>query len=99
MTQLTNSERPTSLNTVEKQLAYDALLAAHLYHGHKVIEQSGNLQRAVEAVILPADDKTIRLIVRVSLELPTDYANSTEPLYNLVKEIDNVSIPVGWTVP
>lgn len=98
MTQLTNSERPTSLNTVEKHLAYDALLAAHLYHSKKIIEQSGNLQRAVEAVILPADDKTIRLVVRISLELPTDYANSTEPLYNLVEELDTVSIPAGWII-
>jgi hypothetical protein len=97
MTALSNTQRPVGINTLERHIAYDLLLLAKLNPDLKIIEQAGATVRAVEVVISPADDGTIRLIGRVSIPIDSDYANNlSQPLYMAAKDISNVTVPASW---
>lgn len=97
MTTLTNAQRPTGIDTVERHLAYDLLLLARLNPDLKIIEQPGQTVKAVEVVLTPADDGTVRLVGRVSIALDPDYAiDLTQPLYMQALDLSNTSVPDDW---
>ncbi|MBR8828485.1 MAG: hypothetical protein DSM107014_11400 [Gomphosphaeria aponina SAG 52.96 = DSM 107014] len=97
MSALANNQRPAGINTLERHLAYDVLLLARLNPSLRIVEQAGSTTRAVEVVLSPADDGSIRLIARLSLPVDPNYANDTsQPLYMWAQELSNVAIPANW---
>ncbi|MBR8828777.1 MAG: hypothetical protein DSM107014_12895 [Gomphosphaeria aponina SAG 52.96 = DSM 107014] len=97
MSTLANNQRPAGINTLERHLAYDLLLLARLNPDLRVMEQAGSTVRAVEVVLTPADDGSIRLVARISLPIDPNYSNDiTQPLYMWAQELSNVTIPGNW---
>ena len=97
MTTLNTTQVPTAINTLERLIAYACLAGARVNPDLKILEVAGTTQKAVETTITAADDGTIRLIARVSLELNADYVeDTTQPLYMKVKELSNTSLPSAY---
>lgn len=94
---LTPSQIPASIDTVEKLGAWVGLLLHRANGTLKVIESPGFSDYACQASVFQADDGTQRLVIRLDLQLSDDYAESGAKLWTQTVPFSNVAIPAAYT--
>lgn len=82
-----------ALTTVEALHAWTGMLLHRGNSSLKVLETQNFSDYACQASIFQAEDKSIRLVVRINLELQADYATSGKKIWESVKEFSEQSIP------
>ena len=97
MSALATTQIPASVNSAERLFSYAALILARVNPDLRVLEVSGESTKAIEVVLIPADDGTYRLIVRASLPLDPDYATDiSTPFFLKARELSNTAVPAGF---
>ena len=90
---------PASINTLER-LAMWALMGLRRVNPTLSIIEVANqpAEKVAQTALVQADNNTIRFIGRVSLEIPSDYADdNTEKLWMKALELSNTAIPTAYT--
>lgn len=98
MTALTiSSDIPSNINTLERLAAWVGLALRRVNPVASVLETPGAYAEPIaQTVLLKADDNTIRLIVRLSIPIAPEYAESTAKFWIHAQEMSNVPIPAAF---
>jgi len=98
MTALTiSSDIPTNINTLERLIVWGGLALRRVNPVASVLETPGAFAEPVaQTVLLKADDNTIRLVVRASIEIDPAYAESTLKFWMHARELSNTVLPAAF---
>lgn len=99
MTQINiSTDIPANINTLER-LAMWAIMGLRRVNPTLSIVEIANqpAEKAVQSALVLADDNTIRFIGRVSLEIPSDYAeDNSVKLWVKAKDLSNTVLPEAY---
>jgi len=100
MTAIAPADIPTSATTtLEKLAAWVGLALARCNPTARLLEDPNTFpQRICEAVMVRADDNSLRLVIRVSLPIADGYAENPAKFWNNINEIANVALPAAYKV-
>jgi hypothetical protein len=99
MTSFVTTDIPTQINTLERLAAWVALALQRVNPTLSIIEQSNAApERTCQAVLATAEDDTVRLVARISIEIDPDYAESTSKLWLSAREFSNTTLPAAFKV-
>lgn len=87
---------PNTIETVEELIAWAGLLLHRNNSALKCLENPNYSDYVCQASNFMAEDKTERLIVRVNLQLKSDYASSGRKLWKSVEEFSEIAIPTEF---
>lgn len=92
-----STDIPSNINTLERLAAWSILALRRINPQLQVLETSQiNPERAIQAVVLQAEDDTIRLFGRVSLKVDQAYAENDAKFWMNVLELSNVELPASF---
>lgn len=99
MTAFNKDQIPNDINTLERLHAWSSMSLEFINPSKSIIEAPGeNPERVIQNFVIRAADGSQRYISRTSLSLEPGYeANSTDAMWLLVEEFENVDIPVAYT--
>lgn len=89
---------PSQINTLERLATWSIMALRRTNPTLTVIEIANQIsEKAAQTALVEADDNTIRFIGRVSIELPSDYAeDNTVKLWAKAKELSNTALPEAF---
>ena len=89
---------PSQINTLERLAMWTCMALRRVNPTFSVIEIANQpAEKVAQTALVQADDDTIRFIGRVSIEIPSDYADdSTSKLWTKAKEFSNVQLPEAY---
>lgn len=88
---------PTNINTLEKLAAWVGLALSRVNPSVKILENPGaDPIRAATSILIKADDGSTRLVVRLSIPVNDNYAESTSKFWFNCEEIDNTALPSAY---
>jgi hypothetical protein len=89
---------PTSINTLERNLAWAGLALAYLNPTLTVLETVNNPQKVAQAQIFQAADNTYRLLIRATLPIADTFiSDRSQKLWMFTQETANIVIPAGYS--
>ncbi len=99
MTSITLSTQvPSNIALLEQHLAWSALALDFINPTIAVLETPERAEKCAQTSIFQAADNTYRLLVRATLPLDPTYVNDrSKKLWLFVQELNNVSLPTGFT--
>ena len=89
---------PSQINTLERLAMWSLMALRRVNPTLSVIEIADSpAEKVAQTALVQADDNTIRFIGRVSLEIPSDYADdNTTKLWTKPLEFSNTSLPEAY---
>jgi hypothetical protein len=98
MTAFTAANIPTQINTLERLAAW-ACLALHRINPTQAILEVPNTspEKVAQAVLINADDDSIRLVTRIAFKVDPAYIESTDKFWLNVQEFSNTTLPTAFT--
>lgn len=87
---------PNTIETVEELIAWAGLLLHRMNGSLKCLENPNFSDYVCQASNFMAEDKTERLVIRVNLQLKTDYASSGRKFWKSVEEFSEITIPTEF---
>ena len=89
---------PSEINTLERLAMWSCMALRRVNPTLSVIEIANQpAEKVAQTALVQADDDTIRFIGRVSIEIPSDYADdNTSKLWTKAKEFSNVQLPEAY---
>lgn len=97
MTQVTKTQIPNNINTIERLLLWCSFILQKNNPTKAIVEQPNTDPINVATVTqFRADDQSLRILSRIDLEIESDYAESTLPLWLSAKELSNTAIPQDY---
>lgn len=93
-----STDIPTNINTLEKLAAWVGLALERCNPAAKILESpNGDPQRVAEAVLIKADDASHRMVIRVSIPINSNYAESSAvKFWQHALEIDTATLPTAY---
>jgi hypothetical protein len=94
---LASNQIPSSINTVEKMVAWAGLL---LHRGNPTLKVNESLNYsdfAAQASLFTAQDGTTRLVIRCCIEVDPAFAEANAKLWTQVKSMSEQAIPAAYT--
>ncbi len=96
-TLVTSTDIPTNINTVEKLVLWCVLLLQKNNPTKAVLEiANGTPEKVAQVALIKADDETIRVILRASIEVDPAYAEVTGKFWEKARELSNTAIPASY---
>lgn len=88
---------PSNINTLEKLAAWVGLALARVNPTTRLLEDPNAYpQRIAEAVMVRADDNSLRLVTRVSIPIADGYAENAAKFWTNANEISNTVLPAAF---
>jgi len=88
---------PSNINTVEKLALWCCLVLQKNNPTKAVVEiANGTPEKCAQVALIRADDDSIRSVLRLSLEIASDYAEVTTKFWESALELSNVDIPAAY---
>lgn len=93
-----STQVPSNIDLLERHLAWSALALDFLNPTIAVLETADRAEKCAQTSIFQAADNTYRLLVRATLPLDASYTSDrSKKLWMFVQELNNVTIPAGFT--
>ena len=97
MTALTiSSDIPSNINTLERLFVWAGLALRRLNPSTAVLESANLSQPVMETALIRANDGTVRIVVRGSIEIDPVYAESALKFWVHAKELSNTELPAAF---
>lgn len=94
-----STDIPTNINSLEKLAAWVGLALARCNPSLKILENPNVAsERVAQAVLIKADDNSLRLVVRTSIPIADDYAANTQKFWTNAQEFSNTALPAAFKV-
>ena len=97
MTAIAIADIPSNINTLEKLGAWVGLGLARCNPSLKILEEpNATPQRAAQAVLIRADDGSFRLVIRLSIKVADNYAESTQKFWFNAEPLSDTALPAAF---
>lgn len=92
-----STDIPTSINTLERHLAWAGYTLAYHNPTATVLEQANNNQKAAQAAIFKAADETYRLLIRACLPVSENFMNDRSvKIWMHTQELSNTALSANF---